>query len=89
MHRALASPDSQFLCCTCVYTLCDILWPEVQSHYDSSHIHASGLRSACAHAQARPTNLTSSSIDSICTIAAVSMTVASMMSGYRVVAITS
>ena len=86
MHRALASPDSQFLCCTCVYTLCDILWREAQSHYDSSRIHASGLRSACALAQARPTNLTSSSIG---TIAAISMTVASMMSGYRVVAITS
>jgi len=25
----IARPDSQFLCCTCVYFLGDILWPEV------------------------------------------------------------
>ena len=55
MHHALARPDSQFLCCTCVYFLCDILRPEVQSHSDDSPVHAPGLRSACALAQAHPT----------------------------------
>jgi len=48
VHHALARPDSQFLCCTSVYFLCDILWPEVQSHSDNSHVHATGLCSACA-----------------------------------------
>ena len=38
--------------CTC---LCDIVWPEVQSHSDDSPVHASGACSACALAQARPT----------------------------------
>ena len=32
-----------------------ILWPEVQSHSDDSHVHATGLRSARALAQAHPT----------------------------------
>ena len=26
--------------CICVYFLCDILWPEVMSHSDDSHVHA-------------------------------------------------
>ena len=55
MQHALARPDSQFLCCTCVYFLCDILWPEVQSHSDDSHVYATCPRSACALAQAHPT----------------------------------
>ena len=55
MQHALARPDSQFLRCTCVYFLCDILWSAVQSHSDNSHMHATGPHSACALAQARPT----------------------------------
>ena len=51
----LARPDSQSLCCTRVYFLCDILWPEVQSHFDSSHMPATGPCSARALTQARPT----------------------------------
>ena len=43
MQHALASS-----CVVHVCTLCDILWPEVQSHSDNSHVHASGL--CCAHA---------------------------------------
>jgi len=31
-----------------VYFLCDILWPEVQSHSDDSPVHARGPCSACA-----------------------------------------
>ena len=55
MQHALARPDSQFLFCTCVYLLCDILWSEVQSHFDDSHVYATHPRSACALAQAHPT----------------------------------
>ena len=44
-----------FLSCTRAYFLCDILWPEVQSHSDISHMHAIGPRSAHALTQARPT----------------------------------
>ena len=55
MQHALARPDSQFLCCTCVYFLCDILWPEVQPHSGDSHVHTTGPHSACALAQAHPT----------------------------------
>jgi len=36
-----------------VYFLCDILWPEVQSHSDDSH--ATGPHSPGALAQACPT----------------------------------
>ena len=45
------------LSCTHVYFLCDklILWPEVQSDSDYSHVHATGPCSACALAQAHPT----------------------------------
>ena len=41
---------------TCVL-LCDklILWPEVQSDSDYSHVHATGPCSACALTQAHPT----------------------------------
>ena len=35
--------------------MCDILWPEVQSHSDDSPVHACGPHSVCALAQARPT----------------------------------
>ena len=38
-----------------VCTFCDILWPEVQSQSDNSHMHATGLRSSPALTQARPT----------------------------------
>jgi len=38
-----------------VHFLCDILWPEGQSHSDDSHMHANGPRSACSVAQARLT----------------------------------
>ena len=51
----IARPDSQFLCCTCVYFLCDNVWPEVQSHSDDSHVHGTGPHYACALAQAHPT----------------------------------
>jgi len=44
-------PDWQFLCCTCVYFLCDILWPEGQ--YDS-HVHATAPCSAYALAHTCP-----------------------------------
>ena len=37
------------------YFLCDILWPEVQSHSDNSRMHATGLSSLHSLAQARPT----------------------------------
>ena len=58
MHHAIARPDSQFLYCTFVYFLCDILWPEVQSHSDDSRMHATGLRSVlCMHSgEARPSH---------------------------------
>ena len=36
----ITRPDSQFLC-TCVYILCDFLWPEVQPHSDDSQTHVS------------------------------------------------
>jgi len=51
VQHALARPDSQFLCCTCVL-FGDILWSE-----DSvdSHMHATGPRSAPALTQAHPT----------------------------------
>ena len=52
VQHALARPDSQFLCCTYVYFLCGILWPEVQSHSDDGPVHAPGPRSACTFAQA-------------------------------------
>ena len=39
--------DSQFLCCTRVYFLCDILWSEVRSHSDSSHTHACNWSTFC------------------------------------------
>jgi len=55
VQHALAWPDSESLCCTRVYFLCDILWPEVQSQSDNSHIPATGPRSARALTQARPT----------------------------------
>jgi len=55
VQHALARPGSKFLCCTCVYFLGDILWPEVQSHSDDSPVHAPGSCSACALAQAHPT----------------------------------
>jgi len=48
-------PDSQFLCCTRVYSLCDTLWPKVQSHSDDSPVHITGPCSACALAQAHST----------------------------------
>ena len=54
VQHALARPDSQFLCCTCVYFLRDILWPQVQSHSDNSHRHATGLHFARALTQALP-----------------------------------
>jgi len=40
---------------TRVYFLCDILWPEFQSHSDTSRMHATGLHSARVLAQAHPT----------------------------------
>jgi len=52
VQHALARPDPQFLFCTCVYFLCDIRLPEVQSHSDNSHMNATGIRSARALAQA-------------------------------------
>ena len=55
MQHALARPDSQSLYSTRVYFLCDILWPEVQLHSDSSHMPATGPCSAHALTQARPT----------------------------------
>ena len=38
-------------CVVHVCTLCDILWPEVQSHFDNSHMHASQASStmSCIH----------------------------------------
>jgi len=47
VQYTLARPDSQFLCCTHLYFLCDILWPEVQSHSDSSHMHACNWSTFC------------------------------------------
>ena len=47
VQHASARPDSQFLCCTCVCFLCDILWPEVQSHSDDSHIHVRNWSTFC------------------------------------------
>ena len=47
VQHTLARPDSQFLCCTRVYFLCDILWSEVQSHSDSSHMHACNWSTFC------------------------------------------
>ena len=55
MQHALARPDSQSLYSARVYFLCDILWPEVQLHSDSSHMPATGPCSAHALTQARPT----------------------------------
>ena len=55
MQHALAWPDSESLCCKRVYFLCDILWPEVQSHSDNSHMPATGPCSAHALTQACPT----------------------------------
>jgi len=55
MQHVLARSDSQFLCCTRVYFLCNLLWPKVQSHSDDSHVYATGPRYAHALAQARPT----------------------------------
>ena len=52
VQHALARPDSQFPCCTHAYFLRNLLWPEVQSHSDHSHVHATGPR---ALTQARPT----------------------------------
>jgi len=40
---------------SCVLHVCTFLWPEVQSHSDNSRMHATGLRSAPALAQACPT----------------------------------
>jgi len=51
----IARPDSQLLCCTCVYFLCNILLSVVQSHSDDSHVHATATCSARALAQAHPT----------------------------------
>ena len=48
VQHALARPGSQFLCCTLVYFLCDILWPEVQSQslcmqlVHILHVHSHG-----------------------------------------------
>jgi len=55
VQHALARPDSQSLCCTRVYFLCDILWLEVQSHSDNSHMPTTGPHSAHVLTQARPT----------------------------------
>ena len=55
VQHALARPDSQSLCCACVYVLCDILWPKVQLHSANSHMPATSPCSAHALAQARPT----------------------------------
>ena len=38
-----------------MYFLCDILWSEVESHSDNSHMHATDPHSARALPQARPT----------------------------------
>ena len=54
MQHALARPDHSS-CVVQVCTLCDILWPEVQSHSDDSHVHATGPRSVHTLAQAHPT----------------------------------
>jgi len=55
VQHALARPDSQFLCCTCVYLLRDIMQSRVQFHPDDSHVHATAPHSARALAQACPT----------------------------------
>jgi len=47
VQHTLARPDSQFLCCTHVYFLCDIPWSEVRSHSDSSHMHACNWSTFC------------------------------------------
>jgi len=51
VQHALAGPDSQSLGCTRVYFLCDILWPEVQSHSDNSHMPATywSMFCTCTH----------------------------------------
>ena len=40
-----------------VVHVCFLLWPEVQSHPDDSHVQATGPRFACSLTQARPTML--------------------------------
>jgi len=43
VHHALARPDSQFLCCTCLsYTFCVISSGLRFSHILMSHVHATG-----------------------------------------------
>ena len=39
----IARPDSQFQMLYMYVLLCDILWPEVQSQPDDSHVHATGV----------------------------------------------
>jgi len=49
----VSRPNSHFMY-TCVL-FCDVLWPEVQSHSDDSHMHLSAPCSAPALGQTRST----------------------------------